>query len=118
MKKTLIVVIIASFSFVSNAQIDTSKIEQYSKMVCVERLMSNKVTVDVDFGEARKFFGKDTRMKDAEGKLKKFNGVIDAINYMGELGWSLFNAYPISNGGQMVYYFFFKKTFNKSDSTE
>ncbi len=96
---------------------DSTKVEQYCEMVAQGRLLSNKVTIDVNFGEERKFFGNDRRMKDeATGKLKKFNSVTDALNYLGSQGWTLINAFPINqNSGPQVYHFYFKKLFKKEE---
>ncbi|MER3498300.1 MAG: hypothetical protein C4308_06500 [Chitinophagaceae bacterium] len=102
-------------SIVCTAQ-DTTKVEQYCKLVATGRPFSTKVTIDIDFGEERKLFGPDTRLKDeASGKLKKFNSVIDALNYMGFLGWTLVNAFPITEGSTNVYHFFFKKLYTKEE---
>ncbi|SJZ32103.1 hypothetical protein [Sediminibacterium ginsengisoli] len=99
------------------AQSDTTKVEQYCELVAQGRLLSNKVTIDVNFGEERKFFGGDTRLKDeVTGRLKKFNSVTDALNYLGLQGWTLVNAFPLSeSSGPKVYHFYFKKLFNKAD---
>lgn len=95
---------------------DTTKVEQYCEVVATARLLSNKVTIDIDYGEERSIW-KDNRVKDEEGKLKKFNSVIDAINYLGRSGWKLVNAFPISTGsGPMVYHYVFKKEFSKKES--
>ena len=104
-------------SLSTNAQVDTSKVEQYCELVAQGRLFSSKVTIDINFGEERKFFGGDTRLKDElTGKVKKFNSVTDALNYMGLQGWSLVNAFPISEGsGPKVYHFYFKKLFDKKE---
>ena len=99
------------------AQTDTTKVEQYCELVAQGKLFSNKVTIDVNFGEARKFFGGDTRLKDdITGKVKKFNSVTDALNYLGLQGWTLVNAFPISeSSGPKVYHFYFKKLFDKKE---
>ena len=102
------------FSFSSFAQ-DTTKVEQYCRLVSFNKLLSNKVNIDVDFGEERKFFS-DTRLRDEEtGKIKKFNTVTDALNYLGAQGWSLVNAYPVTEGSSNYYYFYFKKLFRKDE---
>lgn len=55
--------------------------------------MSDKVTVEIDFGDERKFFA-DNRLKDpATGKPRAFNSMIDAMNYMGKQGWNFEQAY-------------------------
>ena len=81
-------------SIATNAQTDTSKVEQYCQLIVTPRLLSNKVTIDLDFGEEKSFW-RDTRLKTTDGKLKKFNTVIDAMNYMGMAGWIFINAYPV-----------------------
>ena len=113
MKKLLIGVCLL-VSFTSFAQ-DTTKVEQYCRLVAFNKLLSNKVNIDVDFGQERKFFS-DNRLRDEEtGKFKKFNSVTDALNYLGSEGWSLVNAYPVTEGSSSVYYFYFKKLFRKEE---
>jgi hypothetical protein len=111
----LVILALTLISTQSFAQIDTTKIEQYCQLLAQNRAFSNKVTIDVNFGEERKFFGGGTRLKDElTGRVKKFNSTTDALNYMGQQGWTLVNAFPITDGGQDVYHFYFKKLFNKS----
>src|SRR5690349_16576694 len=83
-------------SYSSVAQVDTSKIEQYCQIIATPRLLSNKVTIDIDFGEEKSFW-RDTRLKTYDGKFKKFNTIIDALNFMGKEGWVFINAYPVRN---------------------
>jgi len=116
--KRILTTAILLIAFLSiQAQIsDSTKIEQYCQVVCTARMLSNKVTVDVDYGEFRALIGSDKSIKDEEGKLVKFNGVVDALNFMGRQGWTLQNAYAMGNGGGgSVYHFYFKKVLNKSD---
>lgn len=97
---------------------DSTKVEQYCEVVATGRLFSNKVTIDIDYGEERSIW-KDNRVREENGKLKKFNSVVDAINYLGKNGWRLVNAFPISSGnGPMVYHYVFKKEFPKSETEE
>ncbi|MCY7310514.1 MAG: hypothetical protein LH619_07020 [Chitinophagaceae bacterium] len=111
--KKLFIAALLFISITTFAQ-DTTKVEQYCKMLATGRLLSNKVTIDIDFGEERKLFGGDTRLKDEEtGKLKKFNSVTDAMNYLGSQGWMLVNAFPMAEGSSSVYHFYFKKLFRK-----
>ena len=114
MKKLLVIGIFLISTLISNAQTDTSKVEQYCQIIATPRLLSNKVTIDIDFGEEKSFW-RDTRLKTDEGKVKKFNTVIDALNYMGREGWLFINAYPVLTGGTEIYHFAFKKQFSKSE---
>lgn len=113
--KKLIVISIAIFAcFASKAQTDTSHIEQYCQVIATPRLLSNKVTIDIDFGDEKKFW-LDDRLKNNEGKLKKFNTIIDALNYMGKDGWTFINAYPVRMGDTEIFHFAFKKLFTRAD---
>ncbi len=113
MKKLLTIGIFLISSFISNAQTDTTKVEQYCQVIATPRLLSNKVTIDIDFGEEKSFW-RDTRLKTEGGTLKKFNTIIDALNYMGREGWIFINAYPVHQGQTDIYHFAFKKLFTIS----
>ena len=117
MKKIFLLVIIAFFvsgAFAQTAtptgQAPTPKIEQYCQVIASPRLLSNKVTIDIDFGEVKSFW-RGNRLKDYDGKVRKFNTVIDALNYMGKEGWTFINAYPVTIGTAVYYHFAFKKEF-------
>lgn len=114
MKKLLTIGIFLISTLVSNAQTDSSKVEQYCQIIATPRLLSNKVTIDIDFGDEKSFW-RDTRLKTDAGKLKKFNTVIDALNYMGREGWIFINAYPVRMAETEIYHFAFKKQFPKSE---
>jgi hypothetical protein len=114
MKSILFTILL--FVSVSAFTQDTSKVEQYCKVVATGKLLSTKVTIDIDYGEERTLW-KDHRLRNEDGKLKKFNSVIDAINYLGRDGWKLVNAFPVSTGsGPMVYHYVFKKEFLKTEA--
>jgi len=83
-------------------------------VIATPRLFSNKVTIDIDFGEEKSYW-RDTRLKNNDGKLKKFNTIIDALNYMGREGWVFINAYPVTMGTNTIYHFAFRKFFPVSE---
>ncbi len=114
MKTLLAFTIILFTSFNAIAQTDTAKVEQYAEIVATPRLLSNKVTIDIDYGEERSIW-RDNRLKEDNGKLKKFNTTIDALNYMGKDGWKLVNAFPVLIGTSQVYHYVFKKSFSKAE---
>lgn len=113
MKKAIITGIFLIGSLISNAQIDTTKVEQYCQIIVTPRLLSKKVTIDIDYGE-KKSFWVDNRLTIDGGELRKFNTVIDALNYMGMAGWIFINAYPVKMGEIDIYHFAFKKFIAKS----
>jgi hypothetical protein len=91
------------------------KLERYCELVAIGKMLSSKVSISVDFGEEAGLF-KDRRVKDDDGKVVKFNTLVDALNYMGTQNWKMVNAFPISNGnGGNIYHFFFKKEYDASE---
>ena len=114
MKTTIYIAFFLLISVSSFAQTDTTKIEQYCQIIATPRLLSNKVTIDIDFGEQKSFW-RDTRLKTYDGKVKKFNTIIDALNFMGKEGWLFINAYPVRDNQSEIYHFAFKKLFTRSE---
>ena len=111
MKKAIVVFVITLLSVALHAQNNNNQtIEQYCSLNVMPRLLSNKVNIDVDYGNPRKLFSfKDNRVKDDDGKAKKFNTAVEALNYMSAQGWKLVNAMAISEGGNVVYRYIMKR---------
>ncbi len=103
-----------AFSFVSYSQTDTSKVERYCMVSATGKMFSQKVTIQIDFGEEQNIW-KDNRVKDElTGKVKTFNTVVDALNYMGSQGWKYVSSLLLGNG-PYVYQYIFKKEFRKDE---
>jgi hypothetical protein len=85
-------------------------------MTAMNKLFSRKVTIDIDYGEERKLFSfKDTRVKDDLGKVKSFNSVVDALNFMGRSGWKLVTTFLVTEGSNLVYHYILRREFDKSE---
>lgn len=80
----------------------------YAQILGIEKFLSNKVTVTIDYGQASSIF-EDTRIRDENGKPKVFNSMVDAMNYMGALGWEFQQAYVVTIGNQNVYHWLLRK---------
>jgi hypothetical protein len=110
MKKYLLLaamfITLHSFSQEAVSPTDT---EQYCILRIEEIVFSNKISIDVDFGQSRKPL-RDNRLRDEETKkLKKFNSEADALNYMGQLGWKMVNAFPVISNKSSCTQYVFKK---------
>ena len=113
MKKVFAIGIFLFVAISSYSQVDTSQVEQYCQVIATPKLLSNKVTIEIDFGEAKSFW-KDNRLRTYEGTFRKFNSIIDALNFMGKEGWLFINAYPVRYNEGEIYHFGFKKLFSRS----
>ncbi len=71
--------------------------------------MNTKVKIDIDYGQEVSFWNQDRRLRDENGKSVKFNSMVDALNYMGTLGWEFVQAYVVTVGQQNVYHWLLKR---------
>ena len=78
----------------------------YCELLGFQKFLSEKVTVQVDFGQNPYT---NSKLVDENGKTITFNSMIDAMNYMGKLGWEFENAYVITHGSQNVYHWLLSK---------
>lgn len=93
MKKYFLVIAFALISvFTAAAQ---GKV--YCELLGTQGLLTKKVTVQVDFGQQTKFFS-DNRLVDEKGNVIVFNSMVDAMNYMGTMGWEFEQAYVVTLG--------------------
>lgn len=82
----------------------------YIQIVGTSKMMSNKLTIQLDFGQENKFFSsKDTQVKDENGKLLVFNSMIDALNFLSTNGYEFIDAYAITVGNQNVFHYMLKR---------
>lgn len=90
----------------------------YAELLGFEKgLFSNKVTVTVDFGQDVSFWkqGRDNKIVDENGKDIVFNSMVDAMNFMGEKGWSFVQAYVVTHGNQNVYHWLLTKKITEDE---
>lgn len=80
----------------------------YCKIVGVQKFLSTKVVIALDYGQERKMFKSDA-VRDENGKVQSFNSMIDALNYMGEKGWECIQTYTVTHSGQTTFHYLLKK---------
>lgn len=123
MKKMYLVTVFLLLFFLNNLRaqvvvegININELEnvQLCQVVARGKLFSNKVTITIDYGQEIKWASeKGSQVLEKEGRRKKFNSVIAALNYMENNGWSYLDANVISIdtglGTQNVYHYYFRK---------
>lgn len=89
---------------------DSTWLEEYCSVIARGRLLSEEVTIAVDYGDNP---NNRKRLRDKKGDVIKFSSVIDALNYQGEQGWRLVNAFPVSgaNNSAPQYTYVFKREY-------
>ncbi len=81
---------------------------KYCELVGTERLLNNKIIVQIDHGQPRKFFRQQT-ISNKNGNRKNFNSMIDALNFMEKNGWSYINSYTVTSDGTSIYHWLLKR---------
>lgn len=84
---------------------------EYVQIVGTSKLMSNKVNIEIDFGQENKFFSSrhDTMIKDSKGKKVVFQSMIDALNFMYANGYKFEGANAFTVGSQNIFHFMLRK---------
>lgn len=90
---------------------DISSFEaEYLQIVGVGKLLSNKLTIHIDYGQEQKIFDvKDTPVLDDQGNKVEFQSMMDALNFMSKFGYEYVDAYVLTAGNGLVYYYVMKK---------
>lgn len=93
MKRIIVLLTLTMISFLTAS----AQEKVYCEIRGVHKFLSKKVTVEIDFGQQTKFFS-DNRLVDENGKVRVFNSMIDAMNFMGTMGWEFEQAYVVTEG--------------------
>lgn len=82
-------------------------------------LLGKEVTVSIDFGQDRKLF-KSQALVDELGAPIVFNSMIDALNWMGQLGWEFAQAYVVTTDSpkQNVYHYLLTKKLKEGEAID
>ena len=76
--------------------------------------LNAKVKVAIDYGQNARW-GNNT-MVDENGQTLEFNSMVDAMNYMGELGWKFVQAYVVTIGNSNVYHWLLQKELSPEEA--
>lgn len=124
MKKIILITAMLMALF-ANAQVQQQEEEEETHRAYCELLginknvlgIGNKISVEVDFGEEKNFWGNDGRdiLVDDQGKEIKFNSMVDAMNFMGERGWRFQDSYVVTIGGHNVIHWLLYKEIKEGE---
>ena len=80
------------------------------RIVGTAKLLSTKVTIQIDFGQRDKIWKtKDTQLLDKDGKPLVLNSMIDALNFLSENGYEFVQAYAFTVSNQAVYHYLMRR---------
>lgn len=97
----LLILLLPIFCNAQTALTDSTKAKEvYCMVIATGKLFSNKVSIQVDYGQVTSWWkgNHGDVIKNDKGEVLNFNSVIDALNYMASQGWIFVNAYSLSEG--------------------
>ena len=80
----------------------------YCEIVAKKKFLSEKVKIIVDYGQPRRELG-SAKIKDKDGKVIAFMGVVGALNFMEKNGWEYMESLLLTHDDNIVYHFWLKK---------
>ncbi len=87
---------------------------EYMQIVGTQKLLSTKVTIELDFGQTTNFWKTtDNQIRDENGKLMAFNSMIDALKFFSKYGYEFYAAYIVTISNQNVYHYLLRKKSTK-----
>jgi hypothetical protein len=89
----------------------------YCEVICYEQTFNSEVAIEVDFGQKTKAF-QSKWLKDASGQTIVFKSRIDALNYMGSLGWELVEVYSDSVGSRVEQHYLMKRPLSEEEEVK
>lgn len=125
MRKLVLIALFGLIAAFSNQSFAQETRELYCEVIGRATFsFKGKIKIEVDFGQENgvfEGFNKDVLKDPATGKIKKFNSMIDALNFMANDGWVLVNAFNVSSGDSNAsgggmsneYHYILKKVVNK-----
>lgn len=94
---------------VENININEVEDIRVCKLLATQKWFSNKVVITIDYGQNIIWGAEGSRVLGADGKMRTFNSVMHAINFMEKNGWEYIDALAITIGDSNVYHFYFRK---------
>lgn len=83
----------------------------YCQIVGTSKPLSSKLIIQIDYGQEQSLWTARQRVvvDEETGKIKSFNSMVDALNYMGSMGWEFVQAYALTMGSTNVYHFLLRR---------
>lgn len=78
-------------------QQDVKPYKVYCEIVATPKIFSNKINVELDFGQFSGFWSQDRQLVDDQGNTIDFNSALDAANYMARRGWELEEVFIVQS---------------------
>tara|TARA_B100000530_G_C15668447_1_gene373253 strand:+ start:122 stop:622 length:501 start_codon:yes stop_codon:yes gene_type:complete len=92
---------------------ENDKIEVFCDLVSTKKFLGRTHAITINYGNRDSLWLDQKIQTLTETELKKYNSIIDALNYMGNEGWKTISSYSTSYNSYIVEHYILKKEIKK-----
>lgn len=92
---------------------ENDKIEVFCDLVSTKKFLGTTHNISINYGNRDSLWLDQKIQTLTESELKKYNSIIDALNYMGNEGWKTISSYSTSYNSYIVEHYILKKEIKK-----
>jgi len=92
---------------------ENSKIEVFCDLVSTKKFLGTEESITINYGNRDSLWVDQKIQTLTASELKKYNSIIDALNYMGNEGWKTISSYSTSYNSYIVEHYILKKEIKK-----
>ena len=92
---------------------ENNTIEVFCDLISTKKFLGTKETININYGTRDSLWQDEKIYTLIASDLKKYNSIIDALNYMGNEGWKTISSYSTSYNSYIVEHFILKKEIKK-----
>ena len=98
---------------VNRISYESKNIEIFCDLISTRKFLGREENITINYGNRDSLWTSDKMFSLLASDLKKYNSVIDALNYMGSEGWQEISSYSTSNNSYIVKHYVLKKQIKK-----
>ena len=98
---------------VNRISYENENIEIFCDLISTRKFLGREESLTINYGTRDSLWTSDSVYSLLASDLKKYNSVIDALNYMGSEGWKEISSYSTSNNSYIVKHYVLKKEIKK-----
>ena len=92
---------------------EDEKIEVFCDLISTKKFLGTEEKIRINYGNRDSLWIDEKIYTLMSKDLKRYNSIIDALNYMGNEGWKIINTYSSSQSSYTIEHYILKKEIKK-----
>ena len=92
---------------------EDKNIEVFCDLISTKKFLSTEENIIINYGKRDSLWIDEKIYTLMSKDIKKYNSIIDALNYMGNEGWKIVNTYSSSQNSYTIDHYILKKEIKK-----